>query len=111
MGGNTGWLLRGLAMDSPPFTAACTSLMALDITLLLTVSDTISRDSRMGTPERSRDERVLANRVNAVFWTRGPMMGTRSLNRSHAIRPASVLIQRRNSHTPTAAAIKNSGKA
>ena len=51
--------------------------------MLLTVSPTISRAWRIGTPERIRVERVRENRDRALLWNRGPNTLTLSLKRSH----------------------------
>ena len=79
-------------MDSPSRTLACTSTTALDITLLLTVSATMSSACRMGTPERSSIPAVLEKRDSAVLWNSVPKIGIFSLIASRFARPFSVFL-------------------
>ena len=101
MGGNTACFSSGPAMLSPSLTLSWTSVTARLMTTLLTVSETMSRDWRMGTRDRNRTERVLANRDRACLWNRLPKMGTRSLSASTAARPAGVFFHLRNRKTST----------
>src|SRR5207248_8726823 len=92
------------------FTPAWTSLTAAESTVLFTVSDVISRDSRIGTPDRMSTPSVLEKRVSAVLWTSLPNTGALSLTRSHTARPLSVWIQRRKAQMATTTRTMTTGK-
>ena len=98
MGGNTLCLLSGLAMDSPSRMLPFTSSTASEMTRLLTVSFTISRAPRIGTPAWSSMPNVAENRASATLWNRGPNTGVLILIASMRDRPASVFLYRRKAN-------------
>jgi len=69
--------------------------MASPSTALLTVSEVISRLSRIGTPDRRSTDRVWANRLRAVRCTTRPKIGVRSFSVSQIMRPRGVRTNRR----------------
>ena len=101
IGGNTACADNGFAIDSPSLTDVWTSSIAVATTRLLTVSLTISRACRMGTPDFSSIASVEANRDSATFWNKTPKIGTRSFMRSTMARPGGVFFQRRKKNRNT----------
>ncbi len=76
----------------------------------MTVSATMSSDSRIGTPERERTDIVRANLDIADLWNSFPKIGIFSLNASHAWRPRSVLTHRRSPTTSSTNPAATKGK-
>ena len=97
-------------MLSPSLTLPCTSSTARDRTLLLTVSVTMSSDCRIGTPDCSRIDSVLANRDSADLWKSCPNTGALSFARSTTSRPRSVFFHFLNRKTPTPRSARSSRK-
>ncbi len=85
-------------MLSPCWTLFFTSWMASATTALFTVSATMSSDCRIGTPARSRADRVRQNRDIDVLWNRGPKTGTLILNWSIFFRPCGVFLYCRSAN-------------
>ena len=71
-------------------------MTAIETILLFTVSETMSRACRIGTPAESSIASVLENLDSAVLWNNGPKTGARSFSRSRFVRPFSVFLYRRS---------------
>jgi hypothetical protein len=76
-------------------------LRAREITIEPVVSDTISSDWRIGTPEESRVPRLRAKRARASLAKRLPKTGSLSFNGSTTLRTCSVLPYFRHRMSPT----------
>ena len=89
------WSRSVSASARPSRTPFFASIKTFPTTWFPAVSDTMSSDSRMGTPAWINDPRVCDKRASDTLWTSCPKMGGLSLKPSHFSRPLGVLIQRR----------------
>ncbi len=78
MGGKTLLRVNGSAIGSPSRMLVRAFRTACSTTLLPAVLATISSAVKIGTPERTRVERVRAKRAMATFRNNVPRMGMRS---------------------------------
>ena len=74
-------------------------MIALLMITLPAVLPTISRASRIGTPDDSRVPRVRVKRATAIFCITGPTSGILSMTRSIVILPVLVRDQKRQPTT------------